>query len=141
MFLAEDKSAAALWLLPEAASVDPPLWVVLHVLWPYLRYGGWQAFTRILRAREYVDRNHPNWPHYYLFAIGVLKESRGRGRGGALLDYVLQKADLQGVCAYLENTNERSLPLYERRGFRTVSETRFAEDAPPIWLMLRLPNS
>jgi ribosomal protein S18 acetylase RimI-like enzyme len=45
-----------------------------------------------------------------------------------------------GVPAYLESSNERNLPLYERNGFRVVSELQALGHGPTIWRMRREPQ-
>jgi len=44
---------------------------------------------------------------------------------------VLAAADTDGMPAYLESSNERSLPLYERSGFRVVGELQAVGYGPP----------
>ena len=49
----------------------------------------------------------------------------------------LELCDREGRLAYLENSNERNTPLYERNGFRVLQEWRAPRDGPPIWFMAR----
>ena len=79
--------------------------------------------------------------HYYLHALGVVKDMQGRGIGSLLLRETLPVCDRAGMPAYLECSNEKNLPLYLRHGFRVTGEYRVARDAPLIWFMVREPFS
>ena len=45
------------------------------------------------------------------------------GLGSALIKHGLRQCDAQGLPAYLESSHPRNVPLYERHGFRVVSQT------------------
>lgn len=57
-----------------------------------------------------------------------------------LLREILACADTDGVPAYLESSNERNLPLYERNGFRVIGDLRALGHGPTIWRMWREPQ-
>ena len=59
--------------------------------------------------------------------------------GFQLLREVLAGADMAGAPAYLESSNERHLPLYERNGFRVVGELQALGHGPTLWRMWREP--
>ncbi|TVR17999.1 MAG: GNAT family N-acetyltransferase [Nitriliruptor sp.] len=79
---------------------------------------------------------HPTEPHWYLGGIGVLPEHQGRGHGSVLLRVGLERCDRDGLPAYLEASNSRNRPLYERHGFEVIGEIQ-AADSPSVWPMLR----
>jgi ribosomal protein S18 acetylase RimI-like enzyme len=89
---------------------------------------------------EQMARYHPEEPHWYLPFIGVDLASQGRGLGAALLRLPLAECDRAHLPAYLESTNPRNQPLYERHGFREVGKIS-AGDCPPVVPMLRLPKA
>ena len=64
----------------------------------------------------------------------------GQGLGTQMLREVLAGVDTDGVPAYLESSNERNLPLYERNGFRVVGELQALGHGPAIWRMWREPQ-
>ena len=68
---------------------------------------------------EQMGRYHPSEPHWYLPLIGIDPAQQGKGYGGALLQHALIACDRDGSLAYLESTNPRNIPLYERHGFET----------------------
>jgi GNAT superfamily N-acetyltransferase len=71
-----------------------------------------------------------------LAAIGVRPEQQGKGLGTALLEPGLDHTDRLGLPAYLESSNIRNVPLYERHGFEVTEEVELPS-GPPIWLMWR----
>lgn len=78
---------------------------------------------------------HPQEPHWYLPFIGVDPVRQDRGLGAALMAAALERVDATGLPAYLESTNPRNVPLYERFGFRVVGEIQ-AGTSPvmhPMW--------
>jgi ribosomal protein S18 acetylase RimI-like enzyme len=85
---------------------------------------------------ERTGAYRPGEPHWYLAVIGVDPARQGKGHGSALMAHALAACDAQHMPAYLESSNERNLPLYERHGFRIMDRLQ-VEGSPPIWPMLR----
>jgi GNAT superfamily N-acetyltransferase len=103
---------------------------------------------RTVAAREQADlfavfeqmgRYHPSEPHWYLPLIGVDPPHQGKGYGSALLQRTLLPCDRDQTLAYLESTNPKNIPLYERHGFELLGTIQVGE-APPIFPMLRKPQ-
>ena len=69
------------------------------------------------------ERHRPSSPNYYLETLAVDPQFQGRGIGGALLSYLTDLADKKGVLVYLSTTEPKTISLYERHGFRMISET------------------
>lgn len=84
---------------------------------------------------EAMAEAHPHEPHWYLPFIGVDPVAQGRGLGSALMAAALARIDAQGLPAYLENSNPRNRPLYERFGFRVVRDIQFGSSPlmQPMW--------
>jgi ribosomal protein S18 acetylase RimI-like enzyme len=100
------------------------------------------GMARANRFAGNVMRKHPRSPaHWYLYAIGTSGSSQGRGVGSALLRDMLDRIDEEQAPAYLESSNIRNVPLYERHGFTVVEEIRLAGGGPPMWRMWREPGS
>jgi ribosomal protein S18 acetylase RimI-like enzyme len=74
-------------------------------------------------------------PHFYLSEIGTSGRAQGRGLGSLLMAEVLDRCDRQGLGAYLESSNTRNVPFYERHGFEVVTEVWLSDDcvARPMW--------
>ncbi|MDX1733562.1 MAG: N-acetyltransferase, partial [Halioglobus sp.] len=104
------------------------------------RQVGLKGLYRMILSGMATEKHHPKAPHYYLFAIGAGSAYRGQGVGSALISHMLRRCDEEGVPAYLENSKEQNLRFYEGHGFRVQKEIRFADTAPPVWLMWREPG-
>lgn len=132
-FVNRDCTAVALWLAPDAGPDDEALTsLVAHSVAPDKRGIMAEVFDQMVRC-------HPQEPHWYLPFIGVDPARQGQGLGAALLRPVLTQCDSARLPAYLELTNPRNRPLYERHGFQAVGEIR-AGSCPPIVPMLRRPK-
>lgn len=82
---------------------------------------------------------HPHEPHWYLPLIGTDPAHQGKGLGSALLRHVTDICDRDGVLAYLESSNPRNIPLYQRHGFEIVGRAQ-SGSSPVITPMLRKPK-
>jgi hypothetical protein len=59
--------------------------------------------------------------------------------GAQLLAHGLDRVDADGLPAYLETPNPRTIPFYERHGFAVTGQAR-AGACPPVTCMLRPPG-
>lgn len=91
---------------------------------------------QVARGMLGIEARHPAEPHLYLAVIGVRPEQQGQGLGTALLQPGLAHADRLGLPAYLESSNIRNVPLYERHGFEVTEEVQLPR-GPSMWLMWR----
>ncbi|MEZ5225278.1 MAG: GNAT family N-acetyltransferase [Acidimicrobiales bacterium] len=79
---------------------------------------------------EILAEHHLTEAHFYLPFIGVAPEWQGRGYGKVVMQPVLDLCDHHRLPAYLESSNPRNIPFYERlAGFRVTAE--FAADGGP----------
>lgn len=138
VFTTDDHAGAAAWAPPEGWQIG--LWQQLRLMPDYVRVVGARRFLSAMASVSRLEARHPTTPHYYLFEIGVEAAFQGRGVGSALLREVLEECDRERMPAYLENSKERNLPLYERHGFRVTEKWLMAPDGPPVWLMWRDPR-
>jgi len=126
----DDYAGAALWLPPNVHSDEKALGEVVQ---------GTVATSirdELFMILEQMASYHPTDPHWYLPLIGVDPAYQGRGYGTALLDYALQTCDRDHLPAYLESTNPRNIPLYQRHGFEVLGTIQ-AGGSPPLVPMLR----
>jgi ribosomal protein S18 acetylase RimI-like enzyme len=107
-------TAASIWLPP--GGWRTPVAEMVRQGPRLLRAYG-RSTPRALRLLSIVEKHHPEEPHWYLEAIGVVPESRGRGIGPSVLVPVLEQCDAAGLPAYLESSNPRNIAFYERHGF------------------------
>jgi GNAT superfamily N-acetyltransferase len=129
----DDGSAAALWIPPGVEPDEDAIAVVLE-----------RSVTSILLPEvflviERMGRFHPSEPHWYLPMIGVESRVQGHGVGSALMMQGLQRCDHDRLPAYLESTNPRNQPFYERLGFEAIGRIQ-ARSSPPIIPMIRCPK-
>ena len=128
---------AAVWLPPDRWRLSiPELARELHRFLP--AYG--PRVVRALATLTRVEKAHPQEPHWYLEAIGCVPEARGQGIGGTLLAPVLKRCDEERLPAYLESSNPRNIPFYERHGFVQRPLFRLPAGCPVITPMWRDPR-
>ena len=134
-----ETTGAALWV-PPGDHPKPGLLDQLRQLRTIASLFG-RDTRRALRALSWQEDQHPHEPHhYYLWLLGVNPEHQGQGIGSALLQPVLDRADDEGVPAYVEATSERNRALYGRHGFEDVKTVYWPDGGPPLFLMWREPR-
>jgi ribosomal protein S18 acetylase RimI-like enzyme len=111
----------------------------LTMLVATLKTIGLFRFLRLLPQFLAIERRHPKEPHTQLVVIGVAAEARGQGIASRLLQSALAIHDADGIATYLETSQERNLPLYERHGFRVRDELTIP-NGPKVWFMWRPPQ-
>jgi ribosomal protein S18 acetylase RimI-like enzyme len=133
--------AAAVWM-PFDALGPIPLSADLRLLPTLLRTTGFARFGRLMAIRADMDNHHPlDRPHAYLWFLGVSPAAQGHGVGSALLRAASARLDAERMPAYLETGTTRNVALYERHGFRVLSEHRARPEAPTMWSMWREPGA
>jgi GNAT superfamily N-acetyltransferase len=96
--------------------------------------------AKLLSGFATLETTHPNYPHWYLFFVGIEARQRGRGIGAQLMAPVLQVADTTGVPCYLETPFSQTLPFYRALGYELTSEPRPFVGAPQLWALTRTPR-
>jgi GNAT superfamily N-acetyltransferase len=139
-YVTGDASAAALWAAPGDWAM-PLSQIILEAAPSALAFR--HRLIRALRTQLQVERLHAaqSRPHWYLGYLGTRHDRQGQGLGSAMLREVLTRVDANGLPAYLESSNERNLPLYERNGFLVIGELRALGRGPAIWRMWREPQA
>ena len=138
-YLTVDGSAAALWAKPGAWAM-PLSQVIMEAVPNGMAFR--HHLLRALRTQLQIERLHAEQspPHWYLGYLGTRSDRQGEGLGTQMLREVLAGLDTSALPAYLESSNERNLPLYERNGFRVVGELQALGLGPTIWRMWREPQ-
>jgi ribosomal protein S18 acetylase RimI-like enzyme len=124
---------AALWLPPEIHPDEDALISLLRST------GSAPAQEDGVSVFEQMGRYHPREPHWYLPFIGVDPLHQGKGYGAALMQHALIPCDRDHTLAYLESSNPKNIPLYERHGFELLGTIQVGT-SPPIFPMLRKPR-
>jgi len=128
------EEAAALWVAPEA---KVGLMNQLTLIPAIVRTMGVKSIPKCVRAMMASERSHPKRKHFYLMAVGVDPRFQGQGIGTKIIRQTLIECDRARVPVYLDTSNPRNLPLYERLGFKITGEVRSSSKAPPLWTMWR----
>ncbi len=126
----EDRSAAALWLPPGVTPESEAMGELIAESLPAERHES--VFAVLGQMGDY----HPHDAHWYLPLIGVDPVRQGQGLGSALLSHALAECDRQHLPAYLESSNPKNVPLYERHGFEVIGKIQ-AGESPVIYPMVR----
>lgn len=137
VFINESQTGAAMWTPPGVSHEAPMHWTVIPMLWKMFRTGGMQSLKRGTKLEQIFKQHHYRKPHYYLNVIGAAMGEQGKGIGSAILRAGLEQCDRNHQEAYLESTNIKNNPLYERFGFKVTQEIELPEGGPKMWLMLR----
>ncbi|GAB42074.1 putative acetyltransferase [Gordonia terrae NBRC 100016] len=119
-----------------AAAWDPPGHKVSATAQVVSMVGFFRAMgsrmSRGMKLEEEFGKRRPKEPHWYLGQIGA--PVHGVGVGTSLLGHRLDQID---GPAYLECSNVRNVPLYERFGFTVTEEFELPLDGPTVWAMYR----
>ena len=126
-------AGAALWLPPDVRPDEEAVIALLQ------RTGSAPIQNDLLAVFEQMERYHPRDPHWYLPFIGVDPSQQGKGYGSALMKHALDACDRDHAPAYLESSNPKNIPLYERHGFELLGTIQVGT-SPPIFPMLRKPR-
>ena len=124
---------AALWLPPDVHPDDEPLAALIEetVAEPVRQ----EVFAVVDQMANY----HPREPHWYLPLMGVDPTCQGKGLGSALMRHALSRCDRERKLAYLESSNAKNIPLYEREGFERIGTIQ-AGTWSPLYPMVRTPR-
>jgi ribosomal protein S18 acetylase RimI-like enzyme len=126
-------AGAALWLPPGIQPDEEALMTLLQsTASPQAQKDGVTLF-------EQMGRYHPREAHWFLPFIGIDPYHQGKGHGGALLQHALIPCDRDQTLAYLESSNSKNIPLYERQGFELLGTIQVGT-SPPVFPMLRKPR-
>jgi GNAT superfamily N-acetyltransferase len=124
---------AALWLPPDVHPDEDSLMEIMNFS------AAEESKKDSLALFEQMNRYHPSEPYWYLPLIGVDPSRQGSGLGSALMRHAMIRCDRDQKLAYLESTNPKNIPLYERHGFEVLGKIQVGA-APPIVPMLRKPR-
>ena len=131
-----ERDGVALWVTvepdqPQNDGLDP---LLKDALGPY--YDGFASLG------EKMDANHPHdRAHGYLQFIGVEPDRQHHGIGSALIRRRLAELDSVDMPAYLDSSNERSIGLYQRFGFRLIDSPIHLTNGAVMRPMWREPGA
>ncbi len=131
-FVADDGAAVATWLPPGVEPDGALMAAIMDDQTPGSRKGEMDALF------EQMERFHLKEPHWYLPLIAADPACRGRGLGTALMEAAIARIDADGRPAYLESSNPRNIPLYQRFGFEIIGEIQAGTS--PVLTPMRRPG-
>jgi ribosomal protein S18 acetylase RimI-like enzyme len=134
VYCTEGCTAAAMWLPPGVGPDSERLGELITGAAPP------EIMPDLERVFAEMERFHPSEPHWYLPLIGVDPASQGQGLGSALMRHALQRVDADGMPAYLESSNPRNIPLYQRHGFEILGTIQVGS-SPQLVPMRRPPRA
>jgi ribosomal protein S18 acetylase RimI-like enzyme len=129
-YIADEGAAAALWLPPGVEGDGETIGALIAAS------AAPERLEALGQVGEMMSQYHPHEPHWYLPMIGVDPARQGQGLGSALLKAGLRRCDADGLAAYLESSNPKNVPLYERFGFEVLGVIE-PGGFPPLIPMLR----
>jgi ribosomal protein S18 acetylase RimI-like enzyme len=132
-YFVDGYAGAALWLPPEVHPDEDELVGVIQ------RTVAEREKGDLLAVFEQMGSYHPHEPHWYVPLIGVEPTHQNHGYGSALMQHALLPCDRDQTLAYLESSNPRNIPLYQRHGFEVLGTIQVGT-SPPLFPMLRKPR-
>jgi GNAT superfamily N-acetyltransferase len=101
---------------------------------------GAESWARFNTVCDYIEALHPKEvpePHWYLPLLGVDPRLQGQGVGGALLKVILDRADRDGLPAYLWTAKSHNVGFYQQHGFEVMTEGVEPTSSIPFWTCRR----
>jgi ribosomal protein S18 acetylase RimI-like enzyme len=129
----------AIWLRSERAKLGLGHVLTSGLAVELLRIGC-AAAVRVLRFLSWLEaRRHESLTerHWYLLNLAVHPERQGQGLGSTLLRHGLERAGLHGVPCYLETSNARNVPFYEKHGFQVIHSGHPPAGGPQVWGLVK----
>lgn len=133
----------AVWVSPENSQLSFGILIRTGFLKALVSMGA-RPLARFVRSARYLEKLQKqaiSEPCWILVQIGVESARQGKGIGGLLIQPILTRAAAEGVSCYVESADERNLSFYTRHGFEIVNHGQVSRGGPPVWVMIRKPNS
>jgi len=127
----------ALWLPPDG-STPADADMAAAGIGDAIEQMGQEITGRMVNLSTHLETVHAAMmpeAHWRLSFLGVEPERQGQGVGGALIQPMLDRIAAAGETCYLETLEARTIPFYERHGFRVVNESDVPESAVHVWAM------
>ncbi len=134
-----DFEGVAGWLPPGEAPFSFRQILLSVPLLKLVRFGMGGA-RRLQPFGDFIDRKHRElapFLHWYLQILGVSPEHQGKGISRRLLSPMLERIDREGLPCFLETNVENNVHIYERFGFRLLSEDTVPGTELKSYAMLR----
>jgi GNAT superfamily N-acetyltransferase len=126
-------TAAVMFYPPDALPLS--LWITVAEA-PGAALAGPHVVARSLRADQTLQHAHPDEPHLFVSKLAAHPDHQHGGRGRALLNAAIERAEALGVPTYLDTANPANVPYYRSFGFVLTGERPLPRGAT-LWSLLR----
>ena len=137
-WVTDDVTAVAVWQPPDGATGTSPLpadvRAALDRELPYLSAG---RASVVAETTALVTAARPDGPHWWLAHLGVRPTARRRGLAAAVLAPALVRCDTEGLPAAAAVFSWANVRFLRGFGFEISTTTRTADDALPLWVLVR----
>jgi predicted N-acetyltransferase YhbS len=99
-----------------------------------------EIYSRVMSFFDYASslyKRYAPFPQWYLMFISVDPKFQGKGYCSKLMKPMLAKLDKEHLPCYLENGDERNVPIYEHLGFKVLEVAKIPGTEMKLWVMLR----
>jgi GNAT superfamily N-acetyltransferase len=140
-WVTDDVTAVAVWEPPPGAESTTPLPAdVRAALAGELPYLSAHRISAVRDTAALVAAARPDQPHWWLLHLGVRPSSRRRGLAAAVLAPALVRCDTDGVPAAAAVYSWANVRFLRGFGFEVTLTSRTADDALPLWVLVRQPQ-
>ena len=140
-WVTDDVTAVAVWEPPAGAAgtyaLPADVRAALDRELPYLAAG---RASVVAETAALVTAARPDGPHWWLAHLGVRPTARRRGLAAAVLAPALVRCDTEGLHAAAAVFSWANVRFLRGFGFEVTTTTRTADDALPLWVLVRQPQ-
>ncbi|MGF1478137.1 MAG: GNAT family N-acetyltransferase [Cyanophyceae cyanobacterium] len=143
VYTTNDLKGVAAWLPPGQFPFHPLqlLQAGMYALPLMVRWSKLQQLISFFLQLEDYHKQDVAQQHWYLALLGVAQEYQNQGIGGLLIQPILEKAERERLCCYLEATTQSSVRFYQKHGFAVVRTVELSGNNLRVWTMKRAPSS
>ena len=141
-WVSDDVTAVASWNAPSGAAGTTPVPADVRAALDreLPRLHGPRA-EAVAATADRIAAARPGRPHWWLAHLGTRPTARRRGLGTAVLGPVLDRCDADTVPAAAAVFTWAGVRFLRRSGFEVAEATRTADDALPLWVLVREPGA
>lgn len=120
IYFSKDQNACAIVLIPskKKTTLKGILWDLKLVF----SCMGISNVSKVLKRESEIKKHHPDFSFLHLWYIGVNPEFQGKSKGTELMAKIMYDAKELNLPIYLETSNPKNFPFYEKLGFKMISE-------------------
>jgi ribosomal protein S18 acetylase RimI-like enzyme len=131
----------SLWLPPKNAFIS---------IWKSIKSGSLSLIFKIKWKNLHILRKNDDFckdlhkkliptPHWYLSTIGIDPKHQGKGIGGRMISFMINRIAKDHKTIFLETNSERNVKIYKYFGFRNLHKVLTPGTNIYHWSMIRCP--